>query len=626
MRRKRIGVILSEAEGYYQTRILKGIMTKAFELDYDVLILTSFVKESFLNDFVHGEKQIYDAINYDKLDSVIVLGDTLKMPGLFEKICKDIDEKCHAPVVFLDRKYKDYESVFTRDELPFMRLTEHLIVEHGCKKILFLSGPEEVATTRYRLAGYKRALTKHGIEIDDDFICFDGGFWYDKAAQVANHIIYGRRKKPDAIICCGDYMAIGVIHEYQKNGLRVPEDMRVVGYDAIDEATACVPSVTSCSPPLFEAGENAVITVDARMRGVEPEGLIKDGGKVEIGSSCGCQEDYNYTKRDYMTANDRINYHDFLNSNMIEDMACAKNAEDLMAKIQYFLYLILGWKKFYLCLNENSLGENEVVGDVTPPAEGYTDKMILYIRSHGNNSRTLHEVFDRSEIFPDLDDERESPCAFFITPVHFIRRCLGYAVLSFGSEIKVIDITYRNWTKHINNALESMRIQNSIANLAVRDALTGVYSRIGIERNIQPLIDRMADPKNKFFIAIGDLDGLKRINDEHGHNRGDIAIKAIADAFMAAEKNHEICARICGDEFVILGCNDYDDNYPERFATRVNDRLDVYNKYAGNDFEAAVSIGGVCKRITDIHEVEEMFEQADKEMYANKRARHKDRK
>lgn len=83
-------------------------------------------------------------------------------------------------------------------------------------------------------------------------------------------------------------------------------------------------------------------------------------------------------------------------------------------------------------------------------------------------------------------------------------------MLSYGDEIKTIDITYRNWTNHVSNALESMRIQNSIANLAVRDAMTGVYSRIGIEKNIQFVIDRMSDPKNKAFIAVCDLDCLKR--------------------------------------------------------------------------------------------------------------------
>ena len=71
---------------------------------------------------------------------------------------------------------------------------------------------------------------------------------------------------------------------------------------------------------------------------------------------------------------------------------------------------------------------------------------------------------------------------------------------------------------------------------------------------------------------------------------------------------------------------DYNDNYPERFSGRVNDRLRVYNKFAGNEFEVSVSIGGICKHITDIHELEDMFTQADKIMYASKLERHKNRK
>lgn len=582
---------MSEAESYYQERLLRGVMTKAFQLDYDVLIFTSFVKESFLKAVSVGEMQIYDVINYDKLDGVIVLADTLKMPGLFDKICRDIDEKCHVPVVFIDGSYKDYESIYTRDEIPFMQLTEHLIEVHGCRKILFLSGPLETATTRERLAGYKRAL-----------------------------------EKPDAIVCCGDYMAIGVVYEYQKNGLSVPEDMIVAGYDAIDEAIHCVPAITSCSPPIFETGVNAVMTIEARIKGVEPQGLIEDGGKVEIGASCGCHEDYSYTKRDLLSSQNKMNYHDFLDSNMTDIMACSKDPDDLMARIQYFLYLIIGHERYYLCLNEDCLGEHEIVGEISTVPKEYTENMVLYIRNVDGKSRTLHDPFELKEIFPDLDEERESPCAFFITPVHFIDRCYGYAVLSYGDEIKSIDITYRNWTNHVSNALESMRIRNSIANLAVRDAMTGVYSRIGIEKNIQFVVDRMSNPKNKAFIAVCDLDCLKKINDNFGHNCGDIAIKAIADAVLASTKNHEICARIGGDEFVVIGCNDYNDNYPERFSARVNDRLRVYNKFAGNEFEVSVSIGGICKHITDIHELEDMFTQADKIMYASKLERHKNRK
>ena len=89
----------------------------------------------------------------------------------------------------------------------------------------------------------------------------------------------GRCEKPDAIVCCGDYMAIGVVHEYQKNGLSVPEDMIVAGYDAIDEAIHCVPAITSCSPPIFETGVNAVMTVESGSKALNHRDLERTAAR-----------------------------------------------------------------------------------------------------------------------------------------------------------------------------------------------------------------------------------------------------------------------------------------------------------------------------------------------------------
>ena len=61
--------------------------------------------------------------------------------------------------------------------------------------------------------------------------------------------------------------------------------------------------------------------------------------------------------------------------------------------------------------------------------------VLLYIRNVDGKSRTLQDPFELKEIFPDLDEEREA-LSIFITPVHFIDRCYGYAVLSYGDEIK----------------------------------------------------------------------------------------------------------------------------------------------------------------------------------------------
>ena len=225
-------------------------------------------------------------------------------------------------------------------------------------------------------------------------------------------------------------------------------------------------------------------------------------------------------------------------------------------------------------------------------------------------------------MFPDYNADREKPAAFFIAPVHFLKRCLGYTVISFGDELKTYDRQFANWIKLVANALENMRIKTSLAGLAVRDILTGAYSRLGLEHKMVELMERSKNRKNRFFMLVADVDKLKEINDKYGHNAGDIAIKAVAEAMKRSMKNNEVCARIGGDEFVVVGCNDYWPDYPERFALRVREMIDLYNKFNDYPFSISVSLGGVCERAADKDEANALFEKADKLMYENKKKHH----
>ena len=83
---KRIGVIICEAPATYQSELLKGIQSKAYNLGYDVLVFTTFAKNCFHQSFEYGESNIFRLINFEKLDGVIVAGDTLQMRGLKEEL------------------------------------------------------------------------------------------------------------------------------------------------------------------------------------------------------------------------------------------------------------------------------------------------------------------------------------------------------------------------------------------------------------------------------------------------------------------------------------------------------------------------------------------------------------
>ncbi len=622
---KKIGVIICQPQEQYQTTLLKGILSKAFSLNYDVLVFSTFIKDFNNENYQLGERNIFSLINFDMLDGLIVAGDTLKLMEPDKILYPRLKKECKCPVVFVDYcNDLGFENIATNDTRPFEEIVDHLIDVHGCRNILFYSGPYEVSSTQTRYEGYKNSLKKHGIEPDPDFVSFDGDFWIGSGQRVAKEIIDGKRRRPDAIAFCGDHMAIAAQNEFQAAGWKIPEDIIIVGYDAINASLKCVPPMTSYTPPVDAAGENAVTVLDAKIRGVDPVNLNFFGGKLELGGSCGCPEDFTYTKRMCFQTDVTSKYEDFLHSTMMEDFAEADSFLSLLVKFGYFLYLVPGWQRFYLCLCDDWMSSSIYSEEENMLTEGYSDKMRLYIDSKPDNGRVMQEIFDVKIMLPALYEDRPEPQAFYFIPLHFNRKCLGYSVLSYGKDIKVFDINYMNWTKHICNALEYYRMQSKVSSVAFIDVLTGAYTRVGINRNINMLINHIHDDNYRFFVLVADLDNLKGINDNLGHQCGDLAIHELAKILISVTGDFELCARTGGDEFVIMGCNDYTDDHIDKLIESVLNKIETVNNSGILDFRLSASLGGVLRAISETHEIEELYHDADRNMYKMKKLHHRD--
>lgn len=622
---KKIGVIICESSSSYQTKLLQGINQRAHQLGYDVLVFTTFVKLCFHENYEYGEKNIFNLIQFDKLNGLIVAGDTLQVRNLKETLFPRLQTECKCPIVFVDYDNDmGYDNITTDDTIAFEEIVDHLIEKHQCRNILFYSGPYSVSSTRVRYTGYQNALKKHNIALDSDFVSFDGNFWIESGEAVAREIIEGRRKRPDAIAFCGDYMAIAAQQTFQEAGWRIPEDIIITGFDAQDDSLRCVPPITSYTPAVDIAGENAVIALDAKIKGITSPEWVPSKGHFEIGGSCGCQEDFNYTKRIYYHNETSFDYQKFLHSSMMEDMAEAESFPSLLCKIDFFLYLLTGWQEFHLCLCDKWLNYDIFYGEDSYLTDGYSEKMVQYIKSRAGNNRIVQESFDTSLMLPALYEDKQEPFTYYFTPLHMNRKCFGYAVLSYGSSNKVFDINYVNWTKHICNALEYFRIRSKIARVADFDVLTGAYTRSGIQRNIDLLLSKIAYDNHKFMVLSADLNGLKYINDTFGHSAGDQAISEFAEILLSITDCSELCGRIGGDEFIILGCDDYPDSKIEDICRQINEKIDLVNASGRLNFTLSSSLGGIIAPISKASDIDALYQEADVQMYRMKRKFHQE--
>lgn len=647
-KRKLIGVLTANPEGIYQQRILEGIFAQCRRYDYDVAVFSPLVQVCHYSaQYLHGELNIYTLINFDMLDGIIIptiLLSENQRYDILDKIMSYVRSKTDKPIVLIDYPYKDFPIVFADDRPAFSRITEHILDVHKCdpQKIYFLTGMEGYNISDTRLEGLMDVYNSRGINFNEANL-FHGDFWYYGGEHLADKILSGEVPMPEAVICANDYMAIGLSRRLTDNGIKVPDQVIITGYDATLEATLNDVTITTYAPDVSTTAAKAVNKLHSMIEPDKPELEISNFPEtgLKICASCGCTENYDYLK-------DRLydslyvinhNYHGgdlvhsdidigiLLGSYMLENLTSAEGINDGLDKILHHTYLLAPFDRFYLCLNENFFDTSE------RQTEGYHDKMILaeYFdldpqkSSYTFSGFDYRRSFDTKLMLPRLLEERAEPSAFFFIPAHFNEFSMGYGVIEAKlSQNKKLNTVTVNWMRNVNNCLEMLRIREETLKFSERDAMTGLYNRRGMDANLHDLLSK-ADAGDNVIVFVIDMDGLKFINDNYGHSEGDYGINAVAAAVSSVTRNNEICVRAGGDEFYLIGVGKYSSIDQIIRAERFNLALTEINKSSGKPYEISASVGTALHLFTPDLDIDDLLEEADAKMYKNKVSRKKQR-
>ncbi|MEV4020717.1 LacI family DNA-binding transcriptional regulator [Nonomuraea angiospora] len=194
-----------------------------------------------------------------------------------------------VPVVTIDHAAPPFFSrLAVDDEEGGYQATRHLL-EHGHRRIGFVGGPLDITPVRLRAAGWRRALQEADVEtktglVEEGELSLEGG--YDAALRLLSS-----PSRPTALFASIDGQAIGAMRAAADLGLRVPEDVAVVGFDGAREAAYTVPGLSTISQPIDEMARHATETLVGAIEseGVEPVTKIFSATLVTRGS-CGCPE------------------------------------------------------------------------------------------------------------------------------------------------------------------------------------------------------------------------------------------------------------------------------------------------------------------------------------------------
>jgi DNA-binding LacI/PurR family transcriptional regulator len=191
------------------------------------------------------------------------------------------------PLVLVDSADLGQSSLVTVDrEADGMEATAHLI-GHGHRRVAFLSGPAEWASTQRMANGYRDALTAAGLPCDETLIVHATDHTLEAGDASVDGLLH-LEDPPTAICCTGDVLALGVIRAAHDAGLRVPADIAVIGYGDIPFAALSSPSLSSIRLPAAELGRQAVRTLRRAIDDGSPQPPVPVATTLVVRQSCGC--------------------------------------------------------------------------------------------------------------------------------------------------------------------------------------------------------------------------------------------------------------------------------------------------------------------------------------------------
>ncbi|HWO14702.1 MAG TPA: substrate-binding domain-containing protein, partial [Polyangiaceae bacterium] len=285
-----IGVLLDCLGDPYPAAVLRGLEAAAVAAGAQLLCFVGGPLPSSAAAGARGRHRAYELCGPRNVDGVVVLGSTLIHDvgqGALRRYCTRYGA---LPLCSIGVELEGWPSVTVDNEVGMEGVIEHVIREHGARRIAFVRGPLANAEADLRLAAYQGSLARHGLPFDEQLV-IAGNFMAESGLQAVDTlaaVLGAKLAGLDAIAASNDAMAMGVLAGLERLDLAVPAALCVVGFDDVEDARLTQPPLTTVRQPLERLGQEAVrIALDWIRQGAPP-GSCQLGTEPVIRRSCGC--------------------------------------------------------------------------------------------------------------------------------------------------------------------------------------------------------------------------------------------------------------------------------------------------------------------------------------------------
>ena len=649
---KKIGVLIPTFNIEYSTDFLNGIYDFYRDKDVSVIYAQTKLPHSTMGAYDYQYWSSAELLFSQEIDAIIIASGVYCASISQEELESELNKFGRRPVISaaIPLNLTNTYAVLANCRKSYNEVVNHLKNVHGCKKIAFLSAAATKSKEAIeRLDSFKEAMAANKLKFNEKFL-FEGNFT-DFDAEAALKAVLKKKSDVqfDAIVCANDMMAIGVYRVMEELGVSIPRDLKVVGFDDSQFANCSNPRLSTINQNIYGQGYSCAQVVYDVLEGKDVPRILYSDLSPKFRQSCGCislemgdqiyknfeglveQEDKDQITRLNLYMNDLDE-----RNNIIILLDILKSA-NTMRQFYYNLKHII-----HLCSMDDMtvnlfpipiyIDANE---DIVIP-----EKMELSMFSdivHNKEEFNPQRKFNPSHIVFSEPSITETVGQYILHPVFSGETNYGYVICRINKNkfadysiyLKMIVTSISAAIEYTNKLMEAERltdkyteIKEDNATLTMQsktDELTGILNRRGFYEFGQRTLDIIQEMEHAGIVFYADMDNLKKINDTHGHDAGDFAIKLMADIFKKVFRLNDVVGRLSGDEFGIVAPGMVVEHVP-LIRKKIDEVCKKESKANKLPYTLSVSVGYATLEKSSM--LKQLMAEADEMLYKEKRKKH----
>lgn len=650
-RSKKIAIFLDYAETEYSQKIIQGASSALARRGYELMVFPTGGGENMGRTYDYQYLAVAAHLHPANIDGIIFVTTQALNYYEHEYVQSYIRSFSAVPIVSIGYIYSSIPSIVADSDDGMRELVSHLITKHNRRNIALLDVSKGAQDAQSRKQSFFEALKENGVEFDPEKEII-GSFDY----HVAHDALLAYKKKHgrfdfDAVVALNDEMAFAALDIFKEEGIRIPEDIIVTGFDNDRRSALDVPPLTTVDQKIEEQGalaaENLCNIIEKK-----PFDIITIVKALPVyRQSCGCltENDGFFTRLDssgkvvpfgreeagHGLADLYVRQSQFFQvTKLFSDMQVSTTLDAFRSRLNTDLRLF-GIKSAAVVLFEKPIN---------------TDKMDYFL------------LPARAMVFTSMDedsgfviDEKCPPLKFNPRATILPRKVLSsmdgiYVVSIFRTSVlygymlfrrgdfdaavcslltRIISDTLATAYTLSENEKERKNLfdkYNIVHTISVTDELTGLLNRRGFLSFGQTTLESAAVSHSEGMVLFGDIDGLKKINDTYGHEAGDTAIRTEAQLLKQSLRQSDIIGRLGGDEFAVIAPSLHMQKFLE-LRSYLDKICAEWSQKSGEPFRLSISLGGaeypgeLPER--DAYDLQKLLAIADKSLYEEKKERHK---